>query len=72
MYSIGMNKATIKLAMTTVRVKKTKRPNAVCINKECKKRFYSYIKSVGFEDRCPECKTNGWDASEAYWNERLK
>ena len=60
MYSIGMNKYTkIELAMATVTVKKTKRPNAICINKECKRRFYSYIKSVGFEDLCPECKEKG-------------
>ena len=46
----------IKITDGVVTVKKTKNPNANCII--CDKRFYSYAKSLGFEDSCPDCKVS--------------
>lgn len=45
----------VKLAMNKVLVKKTKQPNATCI--QCNKKMYSYAASLGFEGvTCKECK----------------
>ena len=45
----------VQLSMNQVVVKKTKQPNAKCI--QCDKKIWSYAASLGFDGvTCAECK----------------